>query len=471
MKSRTKLWLLMLISVIISILVFASLSLIMGKIGDKGYNLNGLNDISQEVLETIATRQAFHLADITPILDDAHSNHPDIRYEWISADGSTIYDTFGEKKSYDFGQFANRMLNMPQNLWGVDGPITLTYSISQEDQPYYLLMSLSSDDMKNGQIYFFMRTFKAMSTFMLPLIVALLIPYLLSLGFFSSMNKRISKLNQAIGQLNLQSEITVLEDTKKDEIGQLTTYYNAMVHRIQNQGEQIKQFDTRRNLLLSNLSHDLRTPLTMILGYAETIRAGLYKDEKELQASAKVLLQRSRYIDKLLDQLLDITRHDEGNLELHVEVHNVSEMMRKIAADYLMFLEGQNFTVEVNIPDGDIHACIDSSLIERALRNLLDNAIRYGSEGHYLEMGLSEKDDTLFMMVIDKGLGIPLQDQEHVFERFYRIDGSRKGEGLGIGLSIVQEIIALHDGSITLTSVSFDKTVFEIHLPKGQREQ
>ncbi|SFL07513.1 HAMP domain-containing protein [Paenibacillus sp. 1_12] len=469
MKSRTKLWLLMLISAIISILLFTSLSLYIGE-GDRGYGLNSLNAISQEVLDTITARQAFHVEDITPILDNAHSNHPDIRFEWISADGSTIYDTFGEKKTYDFGQLANRMLYMPQNLWGVDELVTLTFSISQEDHPYYLLISLSSNDMKDGQIYIYMRGYKVMFNLMLPLVVALLIPYLLSLWFFSSMNKRINKLNHAIGQLNLQSKITVLEDTKKDEIGQLTTHYNAMARRIQNQGEQIKQFDTRRNLLLSNLSHDLRTPLTMILGYAETIRAGLYKDEKELQASAKVLLHRSRYIDKLLDQLLDITRQDEGNLELHVEVHNLSELIRKVAVDYLMFIEGQNFTVEVNIPDEDIQAWFDASLIERALRNLLDNAIRYGSEGHYLEIGLTEKDDSLFMTVIDKGRGIPLQDQEHVFERFYRVDASRKGEGLGIGLSIVKEIIALHDGSITLTSVPFEKTVFVIQLPNHHSE-
>lgn len=456
----------MLISASISVFLFASLSLVMGKIGDQGYNLNSLTAISQEVLDTIETRQAFHIDNIKPILDNAHSVHPNIRYEWISAEGSTIYDTFGEQNTYDFGQLASRMLDMPQNLWGVNEPVTLVFSISQEAQPYYLLIGLSSDNMKNGQIYFFMRTFKALSTFMLPLIVALIIPYLLSIWFFSSMNKRISKLNHAIEQLNLQSEITLLEVTKKDEIGQLTTHYNSMARRIQNQGEQIKQFDARRNLLLSNLSHDLRTPLTMILGYAETIRAGLYKDEKELQASAKVLLQRSRYIDKLLDQLLDITHQNEGVLELHLEVHNISEIMRKIAADYLMFLEGQNFTLEVNIPDEDIQAWIDASLIERAVRNLLDNAIRYGSEGHYIEIKLSEKDDTLFMMVIDKGRGIPLQEQEYVFKRFYRIDASRKGEGLGIGLSIVQEIISLHDGSITLTSFPFEKTVFEIHLPK-----
>lgn len=470
MKNRTKLWLLMLISAIISILLFIPLSLVMGKLGDKGYDLNSLNNLSQEILNTVTTRQAFHVADLTPILDNAHNNHPDIRFEWISADGSTIYDTLGEKKRYDFKELADRMLYMPQNLWGVEEPITLTFSVSQEEQRYYLLMGLSSDAMKQGQIYFFMRTFKVMFLFMLPLIVAFLIPYLLSLWFFSSMNKRINKLNHAIGQLNLQSEITVLEDSKKDEIGQLTAHYNAMAHRIYNQAEQIKQFDTRRKLLLSNLSHDLRTPLTMILGYAETIRAGLYKDERELQASAKIMLQRSRYIDKLLDQLLDITRQDEGNLELHAEVHNVSEMMRKIAADYLLFLEGQTFNFEINIPDEDIQAWIDASLIERALRNLLDNAIRYGSEGHYLEVGLWEKNGALFMTVIDKGRGIPLEEQEHVFERFYRVDGSRKGEGLGIGLSIVKEIIALHGGSIILTSVPFERTVFEIQLPIHQHE-
>lgn len=469
MRNQTKLWLLMLISAIISILLFISLSLVM--VGNKGYDLNALNILSQEVLDTVAKQKAFDAADITPILEDAHSKHPDIRYEWIAADGSTIYDTLGEKNYYDFGQLANRMLSMPQNLWGGDEPITLTFSINQDEQPYYLLISLSSDAMKQGQVYFFIRSFKILLTFMLPLIVAFLIPYLLSLWFFSSMNKRINKLNHAMGQLNFQSEITVLEDTNKDEIGQLTTHYNEMALRLHNQAQQIKQFDKRRTLLLSNLSHDLRTPLTMILGYAETIRAGLYKDEQELQTSAKILLQRSRYMDKLLDQLLDITQQDEGNFELHVEVHSISELMRKIAAEYLMFLEGQNFTFVANIPDEDIQAWIDAPLIERALRNLLDNAIRYGSEGNYLEIVLTKKDDTLFMIVIDKGRGIPLQDQEQVFERFYRVDTSRKGEGLGIGLSIVKEIIAFHGGSITLTSVPFEKTVFEIQLPNRQCDQ
>jgi len=469
MKNRTKIWLLMSISPIISFVLFISLTNFTGDLGNPGYDLNSLATISKELLDAIAEQPDFHSPEIASILSDTHSNHPDIHFEWIAADGSTIYNTLGINISYTFQQLADRMLYMPENLWGEDDPITLTYSLSQIDQSYYLLMSMSSDAMKEGQIYFFLRTFKVLSVFMLPLLVAFLVPYLLSLWFFSSTNKRIKKLNQAIGKLNIQSEISVIEDKEKDEIGELTTHYNAMVHRLHHQAEQILQFDKRRKLLLSNLSHDLRTPLTMVLGYAETIRAGMYKDDKELQASAKVILQRSRYMDRLLDQLLDITRQDEGNLEPYFEVHNISEMMRKIVADYLMFLEGQNITVEVNIPEEDIEIWIDASLMERALRNLLDNAIRYGAEGNYLELGITEKEDTISIKIIDKGIGIPLQEQEQVFERFYRVDSNRKGEGLGIGLSIVKEIITLHNGSISLSSVPYDETNFEIQLPKSKR--
>lgn len=135
MKNRTKLWLLMLISANVSILVFASLSLIMGKMGDKGYNLNSLNAISQEVLDPIAMHQDFRIQDITQILDNAHRNHPNIRYEWISADGLTIYDTFGEKNTYDFGQLANRMLSMPQNLWGSMNRLRLLTLLAKRINP------------------------------------------------------------------------------------------------------------------------------------------------------------------------------------------------------------------------------------------------------------------------------------------------------------------------------------------------
>ncbi|MBE1555340.1 HAMP domain-containing sensor histidine kinase [Sporosarcina limicola] len=281
------------------------------------------------------------------------------------------------------------------------------------------------------------------------------------------MNKRIRKLNHALNQLNIYGDVIVLEDNAKDEIGQLTKHYNSMAQRIQNQATEIAQFESRRKQLLSNLSHDLRTPLTMILGYAETIRNGLYKDKMELQASAKIILQRSRYMDKLLDQLLDLTKKNVETLTLHLASHNVSEQLRKIVAEYLLFLDGQNYSVPVDIPDTEIEAFIDAELIERVIRNLLDNAVRYGKSGHYLGIILEETQHDIKIGIKDKGKGIELGEQEKIFERFYRADGSRKGEGLGIGLSIVKEIVELHHGSINLTSVPYEQTIFLITLPKN----
>ncbi|RAV19447.1 sensor histidine kinase [Paenibacillus contaminans] len=468
MKNPTRIWLIMLISIVISLLLFVWLLLLSGKVWDTGYDLNTLNAVSQEMLNAIEQQNTYEKNEIQPILDQFHIRHPALRFEWISSDGSTLYDTYGETHKYSFEQLADRFINMPNNLWGEDKPITLAYSANKNGQPYYLLLSLSSDAMKQGQLYFFVRTFKALYSWVLPLLLSFFVPYFLSLWLFSSVNRRIGKLNQALNQVNIRSDAIVLEDKSKDEIGQLTRHYNSMAQRIRRQADEIEQFENGRKLLLSNLSHDLRTPLTMILGYAETIHAGLYSDENELRTSSKVILQRSRYMDKLLDQLLDIARLDGDTLEIHLAPHNLSEIMRKIAADYMLFLDGQSFSVEVDIPDEDVQAVIDASLIERAVRNLMDNAIRYGNEGHFLGIGLVEEGDVVCIIVKDKGRGIAPEDHKFIFERFYRVGGGRKGEGLGIGLSIVKEIVESHQGHIQLISTPHVETLFLIRLPKNK---
>ena len=468
MKSITRMWLIMLLSIVISFTLFVWISTVSGKLWNKGYDLNKLSSISQEMLSAIEQQSTFDKNEVQPILDHFHIDHPALRFEWVSSDGSTLYDTNGETNKYSFQQLADRFINMPNNLWDEDNPITLAYSANKNGQPYYLLLSLSSQAMKQGQIYFFVRTFKALFSWALPLLLSFFVPYFLSLWLFSSVNRRIGRLNQALNQVNIRSDVIVLEDKAKDEIGQLTRHYNLMAQRIRRQADEIDQFENGRKQLLSNLSHDLRTPLTMILGYAETIYTGSYNDENDLRTSSKIILQRSRYMDKLLDQLLDIARLDGESLEIDLAPHNLSEMMRKIAADYMLFLEGQSFSIEVDIPDEDVHAVIDVYLIERAIRNLMDNAVRYGKEGKFLGIGLVEEYDVVCITVKDKGKGISPKDHKLIFERFYRVDGGRKGEGLGIGLSIVKEIVESHQGHIQLISTPHEETLFLIRLPKHQ---
>ncbi|WP_239618887.1 sensor histidine kinase [Cohnella mopanensis] len=468
MKNRTKLWVIMLISAVSSLVLFILLSIVVGSIWAKGYNLEKLNSISRETLNLIEQQSALDANNIHPLLDSVHSRNPDLRLEWIAPDGTVIYDTLGETGRYDFKQLVDRMVNMPNNLWGTDEPVSLVYSLDQYGQSYYLLLSLPSEAMQEGQYFFYARTNKVIYTLILPFLLSALVPYLLSLWFFSSINRRIGKLNKALNHVNFQSDVIVLDDKSKDEIGQLTRHYNEMAHRIHSQTGQIKQFDNRRKLLLSNLSHDLRTPLTLILGYAETIRAGAYKDEDELQSGAKIILQRSRYMDNLLDQLLDISRQDEDLLELRFTLHNLSDMMRQIVADYLLILDGQDFTVEVDIPDRDVKIALNAPLIERAFRNLLDNAIRYGSEGHFLGIGLTEEEEEVYITIKDRGRGIAPEDQGRIFERFYRVDGGRRSDGFGFGLSIVREIVESHHGSVQLSSTPYRETLFQVSLPKKQ---
>jgi len=468
MKLRTKLWLLLVLSAAMSMVLFGYTSVWIGKAANKGYALFQLNPLAQSIVDSIQEQPKLEIDVLQRTLDRAHADHPALRFVWLDDRGHSVYDTAGLNPTFTFSDLAMLMQNMPKSYLTADH-ISIITPATKGGQSYFLLLSVPASEMKQGEMYFLIRTLKSLLTLVVPLILSFSIPFLLALWFFSAVNKRIRKLNKALNQLNIQDHSPVAEliDSSKDELGQLTQHYNSMAHRIRNQFAQIQQFENKRKLLLSNLSHDLRTPLTTMLGYAEMIRTGNYQDQQELQARAKIILQRCRYMDKLLDQMLDISRQDADGLAIHPEDHNVSELVRKIAAEYILILDGDELLFDVEIPDEDIYLSIDAPLMERALRNLLDNAIRYGKDGQYLGIRLTADERSVAVIVKDKGKGIPPEHQAQIFERFYRVDSGRKGEGLGIGLAIVKDIAEAHQGSIEMNSTPNVETVFRITLPRN----
>lgn len=467
MKLRTKLWLLLVASTAMSMILFGFSSVWIGKAANKGYALFELNPLAQSTVDAIEKQPEFGVDALKQTLDRAHAEHPAIRWVWMDDQGRSIYDTEGLNPTLSFKDLANMMQMMPKRYLTADDVHILTPA-TRDGQSYFLLLTVPASAMKQGEVYFFVRKLSSLLSLIGPLILSFSLPFILAIWLFSTINKRIRKLNQALNQLNIQSDSPAVEltDSSKDELGQLTRHYNAMAHRIRTQFAQIQQFESKRKLLLSNLSHDLRTPLTTMLGCAEMIRTGNYKDQSELQARAKIILQRCRYMDKLLDQMLDISRHDAGDLTIRLENHNLSEVVRKIAAEYIMVLDGDQVVLDVDIPDEDIHLAIDVSLMERALRNMLDNAIRYGKGGRYLGIELTADAQTVNLSVRDKGKGIPPEHHAHIFERFYRVDGGRAGEGLGIGLAIVKDIAVAHRGNVEMSSIPGVETVFQIRLPR-----
>jgi signal transduction histidine kinase len=467
MKLRTKLWISLVLSAATSMVLFGYTTVWIGKVANKGYALFELNPLAQSIVDSMRELPEFGADTVKQTLERAHAEHPVIRWVLLNDQGQSLYDTAGLNPTFTFHDLAMLMQDIPRNYLTEDDIHILTPA-AKNGQPYFLLMSIPASAMKQGEVYFLIRKLESLLTLVLPLILSFSIPFLLALWLFTSLNKRIRKLNHALNQLNIQSDSPLVElfDNSKDELGQLTQHYNSMAHRIRAQFAEIQQFESKRKLLLSNLSHDLRTPLTTMLGCAEMIRTGNYNDQQELQSRAKIILQRCRYMDKLLDQMLDISRSDPDDLTLRLENHNLSEIVRKIAVEYIMMLDGDQVELDVETPDEDILLPIDAPLMERALRNLLDNAIRYGKDGRYLGIQLTADDQFVNFSVKDKGKGIPIEHQAHVFERFYRVDSGRKGEGLGIGLAIVKDIAYAHQGNVELKSTPNVETVFRIKLPR-----
>lgn len=467
MKLRTKLWLSLVFSAALSMVLFGYTSVWIGKAANKGYALFELNPLAQSIVDAVEEQPEFGVEALQRILERAHAEHPAMRLVWMDDQGQSLYDTAGVDPTFTFHDLAVLMQNMPERYLTEDEVHVLTPATGN-GQSYFLLLGIPASAMKQGEVYFFVRKLTSLLSLAVPLLLSFSLPFVVALWLFSSLNKRIRKLNRALNQLNIQSDspLVALVDKSRDELGQLTQHYNSMAHRIRSQFAEIQQFEHKRRLLLSNLSHDLRTPLTTMLGCAEMIRTENYKDQKELQTRAKIILQRCRYMDKLLDQMLDISRHDADDLTIRPERHNLSEIARKIAAEYIMIFDGDQMLLDIEIPDEDIHLSVDAPLMERALRNMLDNAIRYGKDGQYLGIQLTANEQSVSIIVKDKGKGIPAEHQAHIFERFYRVDGGRQGEGLGIGLAIVKDIVEAHRGSIEMSSVPNVETVFRVRLPR-----
>ncbi len=471
MKLTWKLMLFYVGSAVLSVFLFMALALLLGSQFNEGYTHATLKEIAADTIAAAESIPEKDLAAIGGLLEEAVTRHASLDLELVRTDGLILYSTAGRTAPYNLEAITDRFLALPESLWSNEHTVTIAQKSGQSDFPYYLLVFVPGEAMKPAQFYLYFREFQVFFSLIVPVLLLLLTPYLCSLFFFSSVKRRLRKLNAALQETDLHGEQTTLSDPSRDEIGQLTGHYNVMAQRIRSQIGQIREFDARRTRLLADLSHDLRTPLTTILGYAETIRTAAAMPREELQGYIRIILQRSRYMDRLLNQLLDISRLDADGFEPRIARTNLSELVRRTAADYSLFIDERQVEYVVDIPDDDVMADIDPSLIERALRNLIDNALRHGGEGHYLEIGLAgkqartgEEARVIVIWVKDRGKGVPSEERSRIFERFRQGDASRR-EGLGLGLAIVREVADAHGARVRFDSEPLRETAFYLDLP------
>ena len=277
---------------------------------------------------------------------------------------------------------------------------------------------------------------------------------------------RIRKSLYPIAQMSEIASVVSLEDLNSaklqltqapDEIRGLAQAFNEMLWRLSGSWEQQRQF-------VGNVSHELRTPLTVICGYLQSLlRRGDNLSDYQKQALETASAETERTIQMLQD-LLDLARADSGNLHFRQSPVFLQTLVAEVAA---MSEKVSDRPVKVIILDStdDIVALADQDRLQQVLINIVDNAIKYSAEP--VEIQLERSEDQAIIHICDRGIGISLQHQQRIFERFYRADeaSTRSRDGTGLGLAIAKSLIEGMQGRISLRSKPNEGSIFTITLP------
>ena len=242
-------------------------------------------------------------------------------------------------------------------------------------------------------------------------------------------------------------------------------------------GAYILSRDVRRELRLAELrsrfvsavSHELKTPLTAIRMYAETLQLGRSPDAATQAEYLETIVNESERLTRLLNNVLDFSKIERGGKEYRRTPNDLAEIVSASARAMKYPLEQQRFTLHVAVQDGLPPAAVDRDAIEQAILNLLGNAMKYSGDSREIDLRLTRADGQAVIEVEDRGVGIAPDQQRRIFERFYRVL-TRETEGIpgtGLGLTLVQHIAEGHGGRVTVTSVPGRGSTFAIHLPLG----
>ncbi len=275
---------------------------------------------------------------------------------------------------------------------------------------------------------------------------------------FRLLTRRLRRLEQAMTTFKEQDymlETPLLSQVAKpqDEIDRLQNVFSDMASRISEQLKGLKQVDKLRRELISNVSHDLRTPLAALRGYLETLQMKsptLSASDKERYLA--VASRQSERLGELVSDLFDLSRFDADAVQADFELFPLQELAQDVVLKFQDHARDKGIDLRLELAPDLPQVKIDLGLIERALTNLIDNALKHTPAGGEVRLELIKEKDALLVSVRDTGTGIPQKDREYIFDRYYRASNERGSDGAGLGLAISKRIAQLHGADIWVES-------------------
>lgn len=305
--------------------------------------------------------------------------------------------------------------------------------------------------------------------------------------FFDLMNitlKYLTDLSGAISEVTNGDYNVYIPVEYDDELGMLAANINALAITLKDKEKEsaiLKEnerlaFDAERNAekqkndLITNVAHDLRTPLTTIIGYLELLRSNPDLDKENIYKYSSIAYEKSKRLQTMMDDLFEFTTLNQAKVKINMTTINISELVLQIVDEFYPTFQDHNITpvVDINAQSLFIHG--DGQLLARVFDNLISNAIKYGSKDSPIKIELLSDEETVTIKIKNYGSTISPEDLPHIFDKFYRSDSSRSTAtgGTGLGLAIAKNIVQMHKGQIFARSHT-DRTTFVVILPKEQK--
>ncbi len=378
----------------------------------------------------------------------------DIRVTWISKDGTVIFDNASKAEAME------NHLERPEIKDAMEtgyGESSRNSSTLFQRQVYYakLLQDGSVVRVSENQ----MTVISLLLGLIQPIGLAIVIILIMAFVIASNVSKKIV---EPINNVNLDNP----QETKTySELQPLLTRLSIQQLQLKKDKEELKKTEQIRQEFTSNVSHELKTPLHAISGYAELIKSGLAAEE-DIKPFASKIYDESIRLNQVVEDVIDLSRLDAGALNLSGEETD----LYWVAENAIQSLESFSQEKGVKITLSGEHAVFHgvTNLLYSIVYNLCDNAIKYNREGGEVNVNVRDDENEVILSVTDTGIGIPQEHLDRIFERFYRVDKSHSKEvgGTGLGLSIVKHAVSIQKGEIKVSSDVGEGTTFTVTLPK-----
>ena len=303
------------------------------------------------------------------------------------------------------------------------------------------------------------------------IIILVFTSIMLSLWLYKDFISPISELNVAMKHIkNGDFEYRLEPGEKESEINDLYRNYEDMRLRLRENAEEKIQREKQNRELISNISHDLKTPITAVKGYSEGIIDGIADTPEKIDRYVKTIYNKANDMDKLINELSVYSGIDNNRIPYHFHKILVGEYLRDCIEEVGLDLESKSFTLDYeNLVSPDTTIIADPEQMKRVINNIISNSVKYMDKPHgKIQIRILDEVDSIRVEIEDNGKGIAQKDLQNIFDRFYRTDASRNSGtgGSGIGLSIVKKIIQDHGGYIWATSKEGEGTCIHFVIRK-----